>query len=111
MYSRPRPQLCWLFGLVAALLAASLAAACLVPQAGWLSIVVLSFAMGIMNNTITRVGGQSVSLGYVTGDLNNLGQHLVLSRSSACRCPTPKVHGIAMGCGLPSSQAYGVHSW
>ncbi len=79
VYSRPRPQLCWLFGLVAALLAASLAAACLVPQAGWLSIVVLSFAMGIMNNTITRVGGQSVSLGYVTGDLNNLGQHLALA--------------------------------
>jgi uncharacterized membrane protein YoaK (UPF0700 family) len=45
---------------------------------GWASILVLSTAMGIMNTTITHVGGQSVSLGFVTGNLNSLGQHLAM---------------------------------
>jgi len=44
----------------------------------WFSILVLSSAMGIMNTSITRVGKQSVSLGFVTGDLNYLGQHLAM---------------------------------
>jgi uncharacterized membrane protein YoaK (UPF0700 family) len=34
--------------------------------------------MGILNTFITHVGGQAVSLGFVTGDLNNLGQHLAM---------------------------------
>ena len=34
--------------------------------------------MGIMNTSITHVGGQAVSLGFVTGDLNYLGQHLAM---------------------------------
>jgi uncharacterized membrane protein YoaK (UPF0700 family) len=65
--------------LVAALLAAGLAAVYLDPPAGWFSISLLSLAMGVMNTTITHVGGQSVSLGFVTGDLNNLGRHLALA--------------------------------
>jgi len=44
------------------------------PQ--WLSVIVLSTAMGAMNTTITHVGRQRVSLGYVTGDLSSLGKHL-----------------------------------
>src|SRR5258708_11800449 len=43
------------------------------------AVVTLSFAMGLMNTTVTRVGGQAVSLGYVSGGLNNLGQHLALA--------------------------------
>jgi uncharacterized membrane protein YoaK (UPF0700 family) len=43
----------------------------------WLSVTVLSTAMGAMNTTITHVGHQRVSLGYVTGDLSSLGKHLV----------------------------------
>jgi uncharacterized membrane protein YoaK (UPF0700 family) len=42
----------------------------------WLSIVLLGLAMGALNTSVTRVGGQTVSLGYMTGDLNNLAQHL-----------------------------------
>lgn len=43
---------------------------------GWLSIMVLSFAMGLTNTTVTRVGAQAVSLGFMTGDLNNLARQL-----------------------------------
>ena len=45
---------------------------------GWLSITVLSTAMGLMNTSITHVGGQAVSLGFVTGDLNNFAQRLAM---------------------------------
>jgi uncharacterized membrane protein YoaK (UPF0700 family) len=73
---RPTRRLC---GLVAALLAASLAALYLDPPAEWVSIILLSLAMGVMNTVITHVGGQSVSIGFVTGDLNNLSRHLALA--------------------------------
>ncbi len=43
---------------------------------GWLGIMLLSSAMGLLNTSITQVGGQAVSLGFMTGDLNNLAQHL-----------------------------------
>lgn len=42
----------------------------------WSSIMLLSLAMGALNTSVTEVGGQTVSLGYMTGDLNNLAQHL-----------------------------------
>jgi hypothetical protein len=45
---------------------------------GWLSITVLSTAMGLMNTSITHVGGQAVNLGFVTGDLNNFAQRLAM---------------------------------
>jgi uncharacterized membrane protein YoaK (UPF0700 family) len=35
--------------------------------------------MGVMNTGITHVGRQSVSLGFVTGDLNNLARHVALA--------------------------------
>jgi uncharacterized membrane protein YoaK (UPF0700 family) len=78
-----------LFGLVAALLAIGTAAACW-AWPGWLSIMILSTAMGILNTSITHVGGQTVSLGFVTGDLNSLAQHLALGIKGA---PLPQVQG------------------
>lgn len=57
---------------------------------GWLSIMILSIAMGIMNTSITHVGGQAVSLGFVTGDLNSLAQHLAMGIK---RAPVPQAQG------------------
>jgi uncharacterized membrane protein YoaK (UPF0700 family) len=74
-----RNPLRWLCALVAALLIVSLVAATRALLPDWFSIVCLSLAMGAMNTTITRVGTQAVSLGYVTGDLNHLGRHLALA--------------------------------
>jgi uncharacterized membrane protein YoaK (UPF0700 family) len=79
IHSRLRDPLRRLCGMVAVLLAAGLVTAYLAPLPGWFGIILLSLAMGVMNPTITHVGGQSVSLGYVTGDLNNLGRHLALA--------------------------------
>jgi uncharacterized membrane protein YoaK (UPF0700 family) len=44
------------------------------PQ--WLSIPTLSTSMGILATSISHVGGQSASFGYVTGDLKTAGEHL-----------------------------------
>ena len=85
---QPR-QLHRLFALVAALLAIGTAAAYW-AWPGWLSIMILSTAMGILNTSITHVGGQTVSLGFVTGDLNNLAQHAALGIK---RAPLPDSQG------------------
>jgi uncharacterized membrane protein YoaK (UPF0700 family) len=61
--------------LVAALLAAAITASYL-NWPGWLGIVFLSSAMGVLNTSVTQVGGQPVSLGFMSGDLNNLAQHI-----------------------------------
>jgi uncharacterized membrane protein YoaK (UPF0700 family) len=61
--------------LVAALLAVGVAAAYL-KWPGWIGIVVLSGAMGLLNTSITQVEGQPISLGFMTGDLNNLARHV-----------------------------------
>jgi len=42
----------------------------------WVSIIVLSFAMGLTNTSITKVGAQGVSLSFITGDLSNLARHI-----------------------------------
>ncbi len=86
----PRYAFLLICGLVATLLAAALAAACLDRLTGWFSITTLSLAMGLMNTAVTRVGGQSVSLGYVTGDLNHLADHLALAVK---RVPVPQAQG------------------
>jgi uncharacterized membrane protein YoaK (UPF0700 family) len=72
----PLRRLC---ALVAALLLVSLLGGERALLPGWFNIVCLSLAMGAMNTTITRVGAQAVSLGFVTGDLNHLGRHLALA--------------------------------
>lgn len=77
-----RSELRRLSALVAAMLAFGVAAAYF-AWPGCLSIMILSTAMGIMNTSITQVGGQSVSLGFVTGDLNNLARHLAMGVTQA----------------------------
>jgi len=76
---RPEPHhsLTRLSLLVATMLTVGVAASYF-AWPGWASILVLNTAMGIMNTSITHVGGQSASLGFVTGNLNNLGQHLAM---------------------------------
>jgi uncharacterized membrane protein YoaK (UPF0700 family) len=54
---------------------------------GWSSIMILSTAMGMLNTSITHVGGQTVSLGFVTGDLNGLAGHLAMG---VTRQPVPQ---------------------
>jgi uncharacterized membrane protein YoaK (UPF0700 family) len=90
VHSSLRHRFSVLFGLVAFLLAAAMAAVQPGSLPGWFGIIVLSLAMGIMNTTVTRVGEQSVSLGFVTGDLNNLGRHLALAIK---RVPVPNAQG------------------
>ncbi len=82
--------------LVAALLITSLAASFLPPFANWGQIVLLSFAMGALNTSITQVGGQKVGLGYVTGDLYNVGRYLALA-----------ARGVRAGDGKSTSDHYG----
>lgn len=61
-----------LAGGILALEAAALLLGC--PR--WLSIMMLSGAMGFVNTSITHVGEQTVSLGFITGDLNNLAKQV-----------------------------------
>lgn len=44
-----------------------------------LSLPMLSVAMGMMNPTVTSVGSEPVSLTFVTGTLNKVGDHLALA--------------------------------
>jgi uncharacterized membrane protein YoaK (UPF0700 family) len=57
---------------------------------GWLSIMILSSAMGILNTSITHVAGQSVNLGFVTGDLSNIAQRVAMGIK---RDPVPQMQG------------------
>jgi uncharacterized membrane protein YoaK (UPF0700 family) len=84
-----RHQLHQLPASVAAMLTVGTAAAYLAwPR--WLSIMILSTAMGMLNMSITHVGGQTVSLGFVTGDLNSLAQHVAMGVK---RAPVPQAQG------------------
>jgi uncharacterized membrane protein YoaK (UPF0700 family) len=75
--------------LVAAMLGVATAAAYFAwPE--WLGVVILSIAMGLMNTSVVRVGAQAVSLGFMTGDLNSLAQHLALGIK---RAPVPEAQG------------------
>jgi uncharacterized membrane protein YoaK (UPF0700 family) len=60
---------------VAGLLAVGVVAIHL-PAPTYACLILLSIAMGMMNTTVSKVGGQSVNLGFVTGHLKNLGGHL-----------------------------------
>src|SRR3984957_12560013 len=63
--------------------AAALAAVIALPQWGVLSgafaIAAISVAMGVMNNALSRVGAQAVSLTFVTGSLSRVGSSLALA--------------------------------
>lgn len=69
------------FGLVAAIMAGVAAASVGASLSLDLGVMLLSLAMGIMNTTLTQVGGEAVALGYVSGTLNAFARHLAL----ACR--------------------------
>lgn len=45
----------------------------------WLSVGLLSVSMGALNSTITQIGGQAVNIGYVSGGLHKLAEHLALA--------------------------------
>jgi uncharacterized membrane protein YoaK (UPF0700 family) len=78
-------------GLVAAILSAGLAATCLSSRPGhWLTVVLSSLAMGVLNSTFTHVGGERVAIGYMTGDLIGLGAHLAMA---ARRAPASDAQG------------------
>jgi uncharacterized membrane protein YoaK (UPF0700 family) len=66
-------------GLVAALFTFVIAVTELHPVDNVLPIVVLTFAMGILNTTMSHVGAESVSLTFVTGTLAKMGNHLALA--------------------------------
>ena len=54
------------------------------------AIAAISFAMGIMNTTLSHVGSESVNLTFVTGTLNRIGRHLALG---AMRIPLDDSQG------------------
>jgi len=68
-----------IFAVVAASLALIIALTLLGLSYGGAHIATVSFAMGLMNTTLSRVGAQSVSLTFVTGTLSRLGVHLALA--------------------------------
>ena len=48
-----------------------------------LSLSILSVAMGLINPAVSRVGSEPVSLTFVTGTLNKIGNHLALAVRNA----------------------------
>jgi uncharacterized membrane protein YoaK (UPF0700 family) len=78
-YSGLRHSRRLVFGLVSALLAVIIGLTQLGSLNAPVAIAVLSLAMGVMNSTLSHVGAEPVSLTFVTGALNKLGQHLALS--------------------------------
>ena len=67
------------FGVVAAALAAVVVFTQLGPLSAGVLIAMVSFAMGVMNTALSRVGAQSVSLTFVTGTLSRVGANLALA--------------------------------
>jgi uncharacterized membrane protein YoaK (UPF0700 family) len=71
------------FGAVAVALALIIGFSQLGLMSGGAAIAAISFAMGIMNSALSRVGAQSVSLTFVTGTLSRVGSHLALAAKRA----------------------------
>jgi uncharacterized membrane protein YoaK (UPF0700 family) len=78
------------FGVVAAGLAAIIGLAQLGSTSDGVGIATVSFAMGVMNTTLSRVGAQAVSLTFVTGTLSRVGANLALALR---RAPLPDAQG------------------
>jgi uncharacterized membrane protein YoaK (UPF0700 family) len=72
-----------LFGLVSILLAVVIGLSQLGALDAAVGIAILSLAMGMMNATLSKVGGEAVSLTFVTGDLLRVGSHLALAVQGA----------------------------
>lgn len=79
-----------LFGVVAALLVLTIAIAQLGSPEARVCIATLSLAMGLMNTTLSQIGGEPMSLTFVTGTLNKIGLHLALA---VRRAPLPDAQG------------------
>jgi uncharacterized membrane protein YoaK (UPF0700 family) len=90
MHTETRPGRQRVFGVAAALLAVVLVATWLDSLAIGMGIATLSLAMGIVNTALSRVGGEAVSLTFVTGTLNKIGSHLALALR---RDPLPNPQG------------------
>jgi uncharacterized membrane protein YoaK (UPF0700 family) len=68
-----------LYCVVAAALAAIIGLTQLGVLPGAFAIAAISVAMGVMNNALSRVGAQAVSLTFVTGSLSRVGSSLALA--------------------------------
>jgi uncharacterized membrane protein YoaK (UPF0700 family) len=68
-----------LYCVVAAALAAIVGLTQRGLLSGALAIAAISVAMGVMNNALSRVGAQAVSLTFVTGSLSRVGSSLALA--------------------------------
>ncbi len=84
-------------GVVATALATIVALTELGALPGAAAIASISFAMGIMNNALSRVGAQAVSVTFVTGALSRVGVSLALALR---RAPLPELGGTV---GHPSA--------
>jgi len=89
-HSRLRHSRQLFFGVVAALLAAATGVSQLGAPDASACIATLSFAMGLMNATLPSIGGESVGLTFITGDLSRIGGHLALAVK---RVPLPDAQG------------------
>jgi uncharacterized membrane protein YoaK (UPF0700 family) len=78
------------FEVVAALLAVNIGLTPLGWSGGAVGMATLSVAMGLMNTALSHVGGQPVSLTFVTGTLGRIGTHLALA---VTRAPLPDAQG------------------
>lgn len=74
---------------VAALLFSGVAAA-LGGASTSVCVMILSCGMGMMNTTLSHIGGQPVNLGFVTGDLKSIGEHIA---NLVNRSPVTKPEG------------------
>jgi uncharacterized membrane protein YoaK (UPF0700 family) len=73
---RSRPAL---LGAVAALLATIMGVTRLVSLNAAVAIAMLALAMGMMNTTLSQIGGEAVGLTFVTGDLARIARHLAMA--------------------------------
>ena len=85
------------YGVVAAALAAIVASTQVGALSGGGAIASISFAMGIMNNALSRVGAQAVSVTFVTGALSRLGVE------SRARAETRSASRLGGALGHPSA--------
>jgi uncharacterized membrane protein YoaK (UPF0700 family) len=84
---RSRPLL---LGTVAALLAVIISVTSSVSLNAEVGIAVIALAMAMMNTTLSQVGGQAVSLTFVTGDLARIARHLAMA---VIRAPVQDARG------------------
>ncbi len=80
-----------LYLTIAALLALNIAASHPASNFIYLGIAMLSFTMGMMNTSLSRVGKLMVNLTFVTGTLSQIGTHLALA---AKRAPVEDGEGV-----------------